>query len=669
MAQAATHQHDDGDPDATEPDRTSAGTSAGPTDADAGRGRTARRTPAARAALAVGALASWLLVLAVHGFLPGSSQVPLEALFGTGAIQCLHDQGIASLWTWCMSLGLPVGAPRLTGLPQVYTGWAVSFLPGVDAWTAHQLSQGLFDTIGLVGGYLLLRRWGVAWGIALPAVVAYLVAPNVIVLNGFPYTMIGYLLLPALALVVLRTLDRLDRGRPSDAVRAVLGAVGASLVLVFTDGYAFFGGALAGAVLACGWAWRRARAGHRSRALGGLLLWAGSLGGAALLYAVWVPSDAYSTDVPLEYFGLLGVDVVTLLVPSVHFAWPALVGLEPPTLRIWGIADTLPTNYLGYVALGLGVVAFVLLRRGARRAASEPGTAPDAPPVDVVPPEPVRDEPDVPARRAELGALAVAGFVALVLSLGPTLKVGQVDPGLAASLVDLPTRWLYENVPGISEMRATNRWLIVTRFAVLALAAVGLDLLWRAARHHPPAWRVAVVLLGVVAVLEVAPAPGAVVRQRQASVAKVGELRDGVVAEADALLRDGETVLVLPSVNDFLAMYLVPMVGVESYNVGGDKNYYLALDRWPEDVRLARDNYGPLGAGHLCNALDASVDAIVLPYADPYAAPLLRRPDVDADRAREELARDLAQDPRFDAAVGERLTVLRRGDADCVPAG
>ncbi len=582
------------------------------------------------------AVLCWLVVLAAHGFVPGSSQVPLEALFGTGAIQCLHDQGIASLWTWCMSLGLPIGAPRLTGLPQVYTGWLIGSLPGVDSWAAHQLSQALFDTVGFVGAYLLLRRWGVAWGIALPAVVAYLLAPNVIVLNGFPYTMIGFLLLPAFALLVLRTLDRFQRRRPAGAV--VAAALG-SLVLVFTDGYAFFGGALTAAVLACGWSWRRRRDAGWAAALPGLLTWAACLAGSALLYAAWVPSDAYSTDVPLEYFGLLAVDVVTLLVPSALFAWPQLLGVDPPRLETWGIRDTLPTSYLGYVVLGLAVVLVVLGRR--RRATA----------------------------RAELFTLGVAGLVALVLSLGPTLKVGQLEPGLAASLVDLPTRWVYENVPGISEMRATNRWLIVTRLACIALAAAGLDLLWRRVRAASVPGRVAVVVLGVLAVVEIAPNPWAIVRERERSIEKVVEIRDGVVAEADALLEEGETVLVLPSVNDFLAMYLVPMARVESYNVGGDKNYYLAVDRWPEDVRLARDNYGPLGAGHLCNALDGSVDAIVLPYTDPYAGPLLRRPDEEAVADRQELAETFAADPRFDAVVGEHLTVLRRGDAACVPAG
>lgn len=605
---------------------------------------------AARLAFVPAALGSWVLVLAVHGFVPGSSQVPLEALFGTGSIQCLHDQGLASLWTWCMSLGLPVGAPRLTGLPQVYTGWVVSYLPGLDAWAAHQISQGVFDTVGFVGAYLLLRRWGIAWGIALPAVVAYLVAPNVLILNGFPYTMIGYLLLPAFVLLVLRTLDRLRRGGRRDVAVATAAAALGSLLLVFTDGYAFFGGALTAALVVCGWAWRHRRAPDRPRSITGVLVWVGSLAGAALLYAAWVPSQAYSTAVPLEYFGLLAVDVVTLLVPSTYFAWPVLAGFEPPPLRIWGSTDTAPTSYLGYVALALGVLALVLARRGVPRAWT-------------------RARAQAAERaRPELVALAVAGLAALVLSLGPTLKVVQVEPGLAASVVDLPTRWLYEQVPGISEMRATNRWLVVTRFAVIALAAAGVDLLWRAARGRPLAGA-AVVVAGVVALVEIAPNPWAVVQQREASVAKVAELRDGVVAEADTLLRDDERVLVLPSVNDFLAMYLVPAVGVESYNVGGDKNYALAVERWPADVRLARDTYGPLGAGHLCDALDTSVDAIVLPYVDPYSAPLLLPPDPDGDAAREALARELATDPRFDAAVGNRLTVLRRGDAECLPSG
>jgi hypothetical protein len=579
------------------------------------------------------AFIAWIGILAMYGFLPGMSQVPLTAIFGTGAIQCLHDQGISSLWTWCMSLGLPVGAPRLTGLPEVYFGWLVSYVPGVDAWTAHQVSKAACFTVAMLGGFLLLRRWGIARWIALGAVVAYLSSVSLVVLNGYPYTLVGYAMVPAFAWATLKSLDHFQAAR---VARALMMAVGLSLVMVFTEGYAFFGFVLVAGCLTLGWGVARVRAGCWREALLGVGSWLAAMAGSAVLYAVWVPGDAYSTDVPLEYFGLLGVDLATLIAPSSRFLFPGALGIEPPRIEVWG--DAVSANFLGYLTVVLGVVFLALVWRGRRQA----------------------------DHHAELLAIGVAGVVALILSLGPTLRAGQVDAGLDASLLTLPTAWLYESVPGLSDMRATHRWLIISRLAVIFMAAAGLNLVWE--RRRNGSWRsvAAVAVVGVFALLETAPSIRGVIGEREGSVDLVAHLRDGIVAEAGVLLHEDELVLMLPSVNDFLANYLVPMAGARSYNVGGDKNYYLSTGVWPADVLAARDHYyQPDAADYICRTLNDSVEAVVLPYMDPYAGPLLRVPDVAAAEARTQFARSLAGDARFVADVGEWMVVVRSSGEPC----
>jgi hypothetical protein len=580
-----------------------------------------------------------LYVLYLHGYLPGMSEVPLAALFGTGAIQCLHDQGVSSLWTWCMSLGLPIGAPRLTGLPQVYLGWLFSYIPGLGARGAHQLTAFLFDALAFFGAYRLLRRWEIPRWISLLSTVSFLTAVNVLILNGFPYTLTGYLLLPASTYAALWTLDRLDEGKLS---KAVVGVVAVSLLMVFTDGYAFFGSALVICCFVLAWVVRGWSKRGPGRSVRGGLLWFSALAGSALLYALWVPKGAYETHVDLELFGLLGVDLATLVVPSNRFVFPRLLGLDVPELATWGIRDTPPTNYLGFLTLAVVIGYATRLGRG-RSAGSH-----------------VR----------ELIILGVAGLVALILSLGPTLKIGQLQPGLDASILTLPTAWLYENVPGVSEMRAANRWLIVTRMALVFIGAAGLSALWTRWRGPSLLRGTLIVVLAAFMALETMPNLWNVVSERRRSTALIQFLNEGILAEADELLLDDEIVLVLPSVNDFLANYLVPMTGTKSYNVGGDKNYRLSVSEWPTAVIAARADYGLDAGDSFCRALTADTDAIVLPYMSPFSGPLLRslpiRPlDMDAEGRRRIVALELADDPRFDAESGDWLTVLRGSGANC----
>ena len=588
-----------------------------------------------RIAFIVAAFVSLGFVLSVHGFLPGESQTPLTAIFGSGAIKCLHDQGISSLWNWCMSVGLPVGEPRLTGLAQVSAGWLVSYLPGVDAWSAHQITQGLLVAVAFAGSVLLMLRWRIPHWIALLGTVSYLIAANVIVLNGYPYTFVGYLLLPAFVYASLRMVDQLDAGH---FLQALVGFAVISLYMVFTDGYVFFSAALVIALLVLGWASRGWSERGAARSVAGCLIAFASLAGAAAVYASWAPGGAYETHVPFEVFGLLGVDVLTLAVPSWLFMFPRALGIAAPQLHTWGISDTLPTNYLGYLTVALVAAYFVVRRRRARMRADR-----------------------------ELSLVAIVAIVALILSLGPTLKVGQVAPGLDASLLRLPTAWVYEHVPGFSDMRATNRWLIVTRLCLIVLASAALGELWGRWRQRGSVRlrSVAIVVIAVLAFLETAPNLGREYQLRVESTERIAYLRDGIVAEGSHLIRKGETVLMLPSNNDFLANYLVPMVGARSYNVGGDKNYDLSMSRWPQSVRAARDNYGPASADYLCKALATDVDAIVLPYMSMYYGPLLKDNIHDGDALRKDTAALLAADPRFDAQVGEWMTVLRPADATC----
>jgi hypothetical protein len=231
----------------------------------------------------------------------------------------------------------------------------------------------LLDVAGLVGSLLLLRRWSVARWIALPAAVSYALAPNVIVLNGFPYTFEGYLALPFLVWAALVSLDRLASGHWASGV---LIALAVSFFTVFTDGYVFFSMALVVGLLALGRVVRERRG--PEPALFALGVWIIALAIAALSYTASVPGNAYETQDGLETFARLGVDVVSVLVPSGRFLVPSLLGEAAPRFGYWGINETPPIFYLGWVGLGLVTGLLLSWLRGRKTALAPPNPADDA---------------------------------------------------------------------------------------------------------------------------------------------------------------------------------------------------------------------------------------------------------------------------------------------------
>ena len=613
---------------------------------------------------------SWVLVL--HGFVPGSSQIPLTSLMGAGYIQCLHDQGVTSLTTWCMSIGLPVGAPRLTGAAEVYAGWLISYVPGVDAWAAHQISSAVFVAAAFGASLALLHRWGVPWLVGVAASTAYLTAPNLLALNGFGYTFMGFILVPAYVWLALRVLDDWEA---EHHLRAALVCASLSIVMVFTDGYSFLG---AGVVVGCLVVARVGgliRQGRWGRAVLGTGLWVACVGGASAMYVLWVPDGGFESGSALETFALHGTDLVTLVLPGSAFMIARWAGLSPLSQGLWGEGGALDTSFLGYVVLVLAAIGAWTLRASLRSRGRHsndlrglPGEASHLADAQAVGSDDGLDafsgrSPRTGVVTAELRAVAIAGVITLVLSLGPTLKVGQSVPGLDASMW-LPTAWLYDSVPGFTELRAVHRWLVVSRWAVIVLAAVGFTVMWRSPRRVGLLRTTAVVVVGALAVVEVMPDVPRELDLRALSISRVTYLHDGLEREASLLIRDGETILILPQGNDFLANFLVPVIGARSYNVGIDKNYVISTSEWPPEIAQAGAIRSSSGADSVCTALTL-VDAVVLTYISPSTGPLLHSNSRVEEAKREATARWLARDPRFDAQVGEWLTVLRAAPGSC----
>lgn len=609
-------------------------------------------------------LALYALVLTVYGFAPGSSPSPNYTFDGAGMIRCLHEQGVASLFEWCHATGAPIGDPFLMGLPQAYAGWLASYLPGVDAWDASKLSQCAFLALSLWGGYVVARRWVSSRWLALLAPGLYLLTPSMPFLNGFGYTFIGYAMLPAYLAAGLFVIDGFERG---GRALPALGSLMLALVMVFTDGYSFFGGFLILGVLGAARALRPSRSPAGARwAFVALML---SGGVAALSYQYYVPNEAYQQVLPgLGVFRFLGLDVATLFIPVNSLWYARLLGLHVTTPDLWGDGTNVQANYIGVSTLLL--VAWLLLR-GRRRLDR--------------------------SVQIEVGAILVAGAIGLVLAFGPSLKFDDatqaITPGWdvpsSMTTMNLPTSWIFAHVPGISEMRATYRWFLVTRLAAVLAAVVSLDTVWRPRKRSsfrdssrvgalrsrrdmrtrsgvPVLTSFAVVMMTMLLVVEtIVNIPGQL-DARALSAQKVDLIRGGIVAESSRLIHPGEVVLALPTSNDVLASVLAPMSGARIYNVSGDKNNRLSRSRWPQSITNAANSYSTgAAADAICAALRSDADVVMLPYMSLFYGALLTGDRSKEDSELRSRAHLLAQDDRFSAVSGTWMTLLRSRNGAC----
>lgn len=583
------------------------------------------------AATAAGFVILLVGVLAMHGFLWGQSQPMLQTILDAGAIKCLHDQGFGALGAHCNAVGQPIGLTFITGMPETMLGWLLSWVPGIDAWAAHQLLNVILDAVALAGGYLLLRRWSVVRPIALLAAAVYLVSPSLISVYGFQYTFTGYTFLPLYTLLFLKGLDGFSGdGLPA---RGIGYLAGVTFLMTFTDGYSYATALLLLGVTLVWWV-LGARTISRGRKLSAVLTFAASNALAVALYSAYVnvPPQQHFTMGQYRNYSL---DVVTLFIPISRLVWPSNIGYHPPSLVFWGDGGNFLHNYMGF-----GMIALVIWLFSSRRFRSEPAS-----------------------RRRELVPLFVGALLALLFSLGPALRIDSrtsamtpgLDMPLGKAFVGLPTSFLYAHVPPFTTMRAAFRWSIGFRFVLIFAAAYATTLVWRSGR------RVLAAVLILLAALEIAPPPRFELRVARTYAHGVSSARRELLPEFDALTKRGERVLIVPSANDFLANALAPFAHVKTYNAGIDKNYAAARAAWPSAVLTAADGiYQSAGQGErIASVLQHDADAVVISYVDlQMGGTTWPAPAPNVSYLRQQAAA-LSHDPRFVTRQGKLMTVVR----------
>lgn len=531
-----------------------------------------------------------LVVLAGHGLLPGLVPDNPATYTLAGSIRCLYDAGLGALTGYCQAMGYPLGFPIPTGLPVSYLGAALMTLPGLGSYGASQAAQGLVDGLALAAGYGLARRLGASRPAALAAAALFLISPTVVGLRGFGGTFNGFVLLPAYALVDMALAERLLRPATWWTRGALLaGYAGVRTWALFMDGYSFVVSAALGGALWLWWGVRRTRsAGARVTGAAAVV---GGNGLAFLAYQAYVPGGSTYEPSPLAAFRAMGLDLATALRPGTDLLLARVPGLGRDFADLWGDGTNAAWNFLGLASLLLAGTWAVRMRR-------RPWVAP----------------------------LVLAGAGAFVLALGPSLKWSAEKPASAtgwpvppaayamperAAVVPLPTAWAYEQVPGLSLMRASYRWVALTRLVVVLGAVLMLDDLARRSRGRRRR-ALAVAALGAIVVVETMPDPSRLLAEYRANALDLARFRGQVLADLQAATRPGDRVVFAQGGNPYLVNYLAPEAGLRAYNVGGDKNGALSARRWPREVpALLRAPDSPAAARAALGS--GQVDALVLP--------------------------------------------------------
>ena len=185
-----------------------------------------------------------------------------------------------------------------------------------------------------------------------------------------------------------------------------------------------------------------------------------------------------------------------------------------------------------------------------------------------------------------------------------------------AATLSLPTSALHNKAPGIDEMRAAYRWLVLMRLGLIAMAALGVEAMIEAQRGRriSPARRIAPLAVGVLAIVELFPNPIQLIsnyhsldRQRQ-GIYRVGmDLRHALPTGSLVVFASSA-----PSGGDYLASLLVPAAKLRSYSVGDDKARGISSARWPADVKRLVAGQSP--AALVSRVLERDeADAVVIP--------------------------------------------------------
>lgn len=546
-------------------------------------------------------LTAVLVFLAVtYGALPVLNAPTLDSQTGfQGVAKCAAESGNIFSAS-CERLGYPVGFRPIVGYPvQVILAFLHKYLsvPLVDAIQIFTLiSLGL----GVSGLFLLVRRFTQSTVAAVVAPFIFYSSPFVLGMSGFGSTYYGFILFPFYVAASLYLFGHIRAAFADPSLPRLLAAAVAQVVLLtfaaLMDGYSFVMAIVTIGIFYTGlliWHSGWMRPGRRLSLFflyGGLLVFPG------ILYDLLLFPSTSEFASPMDFIRAQGIDVATMFIPTHRWLFADLTGIGPTgwsNYAFYGDGHNANLNFLGILTgASAAVGAIALLRRS--------------------------------SGSKVIAGLCIAIFVVgLVFALGPSLKIYDVREGEPLTQIayedhlmsadeatlTLPTAPVF-GLPVISTMRATYRWQLIYRFAMVI--SMGFLL----ARLVDKKW----LLAGLVALLLFENIPTAAIQGQDRYTlnrTQLEQFNSQVVDRLRPHVEESDRLLFLPAQNDFLVALIVPFTGGYTYNVMFDKELARILPQQPTGIVEARRKFdhGSFTAQDLRVLLDSGlVDKVVFTY-------------------------------------------------------
>lgn len=438
----------------------------------------------------------------------------------------------------------------------------------------------LWYLLGYLGAYGMARRSGIEVGNSALLALLWMSFPMVWNSSGYSHLHFGMVLLPFLFHLCIRCMDIAVDGR----LRSLWLYPVATLLAVFTDGYAFMFFAVGSSILLVHQV--ATRRDSRAQFLKVILpLHAASFAAAYAAFAVYIGKSEY-TSAPLDFFRGWAVDLAFLVRPSqgVHWFWDS-IGFSVPRsgVSLFGDASVWISSFVLPMAL-VGAVVYWRARKGFALA----------------------------------GAMALVALFGLYMAMGPSVKMdvtkapemGVMMPASDA-LISTGNAFLSEKVPGFRSMRASYRWIAL---CFLGLWGIFLGYIATKGNKDSISGKIIIVVLIVLFVPDI----GGVIEKKTDYYRQFLEMKEDLIPGLNNDLSRGEIVAFLPWGNDFIVNYLAAETGVKAYNVGGDKNVDAVAIGWPQSLReLSKRNLNSYYAARVLKFMASSeVDAVIIPYFD-----------------------------------------------------
>jgi len=605
-----------------------------------------------RMVLVLVAVVGAILVLSIlYGIFPGLRPTAGMRQFFLGLAACYAEHLPTAIR--CDAIAQPAGYTTMFGLPVVLLV-SLLYKAGVALDLASQIVEAAFIALAAWGAHRLFLALGMRGWLSWVIVFLFLASPIVFAQDGYGPLRLGFALVPLYGWLDFHFAQRLARSNDSDRSTLFRVLVIGFLVLslsrtfaLYTDGYSFMMGMMLSATLlgsqCLSMAWQRRWV---SMAVLPLLFIVPTMV-AYVGYRAYVGATVESTVMPLDFFRGQGVDLFALAVPSTTQWFASALGWAHQLSGWMTFSDgpNVSLVYLGWFlvlpALVLAVMA--LIGRGLQRF------------------------------RLEALLLATMTLAALILSLGPSLKIAdfrdQPPPDRSivfndylmpesAATASLGTDWIYMEVPGVQNMRAVYRWMLLVKLGLLILAGMFLEALLKRDPRHPLAFGLIVLLM-----IELLPNLPARIQYGESQYRHHHAFVDQALASLQSMgLEGGRVVFVNAEANagsnHYLANFLCPLADLKCFNLGGDKSLLIARLEWPKALReLSRARYV---VGNLRQLLlGSTVDHVVMPLFSLRHAAYWWPPHESVVQQHLEYAREIARQIPAEVERHDWFVVLR----------